>query len=156
MRAVLAGLSIALLVASGIAEAGSAAAPIAPARDWQQLSPSQRDILSPLGGDWNQLDAERRSKWLELAARYPSMTPDEQSRMRARMSYWASLSQRERIEARERYKRLQAMPPDQREALRKQWEAYESLSAEERKRLSTSTRPAAKTPGAPAAAPVRK
>jgi hypothetical protein len=72
------------------------------------------------------------------------------------MAYWGSLSPKERIEARERYRRLQTMPPEQRETLRRQWEAYESLSPEERKRLQEAGRSGSKTPGAPAAAPVRK
>ena len=62
-----------------------------------------------------EVDDDRRRKWLDLAQRFPSMTPDEQARMRARMSYWSSLTPEERVEARERYKRLQAMPADQRE-----------------------------------------
>jgi hypothetical protein len=124
--------------------------------DWQQLSAAQRDVLAPLGGDWNHLDDDRRRKWLELAQRFPSMTPHEQARMRARMSYWSSLTPEERVEARERYKRLQAMPPDQREALARKWEAYESLSREERKRFNDSQRPAEKAPGAAAATPLRK
>ncbi len=147
---------VALFTAFLLASAGAAAQQAAPSPLWQQLSAAQRDVLAPLGGDWNNLDDERRRKWLNLAARYPSMTPDEQARMRARMSYWASLSPKERVEARERYKRLQAMPPDQREALAKQWEAYEALSPEERKRLGTAQRPGNRTPGAAAAAPVRK
>jgi hypothetical protein len=126
------------------------------APDWQQLDPTQRAILAPLGHEWSNLGPERRTKWLELAARYPSMTQDEQARVRARMSYWASLSPEERMEARDRYKRLQSMPSDQRETLRKQWEAYESLSPEERRRLSTPRQPSDKPPGAASAAPVRK
>ena len=120
------------------------------------LSAAQRDVLAPLGGDWNHLDDDRRRKWLDLAQRFPSMTPDEQARMRARMSYWSSLTPEERVEARERYKRLQAMPADQRETLRRQWEAYEGLSPEERSRLGAAQRPGSKAPGAAAAAPVRK
>lgn len=123
---------------------------------WYQLKPAEQAILSPLAEDWDSFEPERRRKWLDLAARYPSMTVQEQSRMRARMAYWGSLSPKERIEARERYRRLQTMPPDQRETLRRQWEAYESLSPEERKRLQEAGRSGSKTPGAPAASPVRK
>jgi hypothetical protein len=150
MRRILAGLS--LLTCMTL----SAAAVAGDLPDWQQLSPVQRDVLAPLGGDWNHLDDERRRKWLELAERFPSMTPAEQARMRARMSYWSSLTPEERVEARERYKRLQSMPPEKREALARQWEAYEGLSREERKSLNAGQRPVGKMPGAATAAPVRK
>ncbi|WP_374337278.1 DUF3106 domain-containing protein [Methyloversatilis sp.] len=128
----------------------------APVPRWRDLGHAEQAILAPLASDWDSFDADRRRRWVDLAARYPSMTVDEQTRMRARMAYWGSLTPQERLEARERYKRLQNMPADQRETLRRQWETYESLSPEERKRLAESRSAGTKSPGSAAATPVRK
>ena len=39
------------------------------APDWVQLSPAQKNILAPLEEDWDNLEPERRQRWLGLAAR---------------------------------------------------------------------------------------
>ena len=43
---------------------------------WNELTPAQREALAPLSKDWETLDAERKRKWIEVAAKYPNLSPD--------------------------------------------------------------------------------
>lgn len=117
------------------------AAPLVGGPAWADLTPSQQQILGQLSGTWNTLEKQRREKWIGIARRYPSMTPEEQQRVQSRMRDWVALTPEQRRAARERYKDLQKIPPDQREALKQKWEAFESLSPEERKRPAPAARP---------------
>lgn len=103
--------------------------------DWKQLSAQQREILSPLAGEWDAMESFRRKKWLGIAERYASMSPEEQERVQRRMRDWAKLAPEERKQAREKYKTLQKVSPEQRESLRQNWEDYKALPEEEKKRL---------------------
>jgi hypothetical protein len=62
-----------------------AAAPAA-AQQWSQLTPAQQRILAPLKDDWPNIEAPRRQKWLDIARRYPTMPPQKQERLQARMA----------------------------------------------------------------------
>lgn len=81
------------------------------------------------------MEPYRQKKWLGIAERYGSMTPDEQSRVQRRMQDWAKLSPEERRQAREKYKSLKKVDPEQRESLRQNWEDYKALPEDEKKRL---------------------
>ena len=70
------GLLGLLLVLLALLGAGRPAA--AEATAWEALTPAQRQALAPLQRDWPSLDASRQSKWLEVAARFPRMSADEQ------------------------------------------------------------------------------
>ncbi|MDH5539715.1 MAG: DUF3106 domain-containing protein [Rhizobacter sp.] len=100
---------------------------------WQDLQPAQRQILRPLERDWATTDATRKQKWLDIAARFPTMPTAEQARIQARMAEWARLSPEQRGQARQNYQAAKQMPAQDRQA---QWEAYQSLSAEEKRRLA--------------------
>lgn len=100
---------------------------------WASLTPVQRDILSPLQDDWSAIDAGRKQKWLELAARYPTLSGPEQSRIRERMAEWARLTPSQRGEARANFQQATRTPAADRQA---QWQAYQALPAEERSRLA--------------------
>lgn len=128
---------------------------------WSSLTPAQRDILGPLQDDWSGIDAGRKQKWLELAARYPTLSRTEQSRIRDRMAEWARLSPSQRGEARANFQQANRTPAADRQA---QWEAYQALPAEEKSRLAgranevnrsatsagTRREPGAASPSAPA------
>ena len=45
---------------------------------WNELSEPDRRVLAPLAPDWNNLDAQRKQKWIGLARRYPTLREDEQ------------------------------------------------------------------------------
>ena len=116
---------------------------IAFAQEWSQLTADQQRILAPLRDDWVNIEPARREKWVQIAKRYPSMTPAQQARLEARMRQWAAMSPEERAQVRERYRKLQDMPPEKREEIRRKWREYESLTDEEKDTLRQA-HPAAK------------
>lgn len=100
---------------------------------WNELGPAQQKVLEPLRGHWSELDAARKDKWIDLARRYPSLSAEEQQRVRSRMAEWSSLSSSQRGQARLHYQEARQVPPEERQA---RWEAYRSLSEEERRALA--------------------
>jgi hypothetical protein len=118
-------------------------APAADARPWASLTPAQRNALRPLEGEWGKIDGPRRAKWLEIADRFPSMAPAEQSRIQNRMEDWARMTPRERGQARLNFREAQQVPAQERKA---KWEAYNALPPEERKQLAAQAAPPARKP----------
>jgi hypothetical protein len=100
---------------------------------WEALTPEQRQALGPLQRDWPSLDASRRSKWLEVATRFPRMSADEQRRLQERMTQWTRLTPAERERARLQFQETRQLPADEKRA---RWEAYQALSEEERQALA--------------------
>lgn len=107
---------------------------------WQDLSPSQRSSLKPLERDWAAIDGPRKQKWLEIAARYPSLPPAEQQRISARMNEWVKLSPAERGQARLNFQASRQLTPEERQA---RWQAYQALTPEQRGKLAERATPAA-------------
>lgn len=106
-----------------------------PARPyWIELTVPQREALNPLADDWERLDLQTKKKWVEIAGRYPKMTPDEQARTQQRMREWAMLTPEQRRVARDSFARVRSMNPEQRaDMLRK----YRELPPERRQALTT-------------------
>lgn len=126
------GISLWLVAQSGMA----AIVPPLPQPTWKELSPEQQRILAPLAGEWDKMEGFRRKKWMGIAQRYQSMTPDEQSRMQRRMTSWAKLTPEERKRARAKYLKLQDGSPEKKEDLKKKWEQYKELPEAEKARLA--------------------
>ena len=101
---------------------------------WSELTPAQQKILAPLQQDWDQLDATRRKKWVEVAGRYPRMKPEEQQRLQQRMTEWTRLTSVERKAARDRYQSLQKLPPKKRQEVTSEWERYQKSLAQQQRR----------------------
>lgn len=133
---------------------------------WQTLNPSQQHLLAALEGEWSEMDPSRKGKWLELAARYPSLPADEQLRVQERISSWAKLSPAERQQARLGFRAARELKADERQA---KWEAYQALPTERRQELADKAaqklsqptsgskpgaRPATKAPAPPTAQPL--
>ncbi len=118
-----------------------AAGPVGDA-DWAKLTPTQKQVLAPLQRDWASIDGPRRAKWLEVAARFPSMPADERERVQARMADWSNLTPAERSRARLQFQETRQVPADERQA---KWQAYQALSPEERRSLAQSAKPAVPT-----------
>jgi Protein of unknown function (DUF3106) len=116
---------------------------------WSALKPAQRQALKPLERDWAGIDAPRKSKWLEIAERYPTMAPQDQERMQARMSEWARMTPQERSQTRLQFQGAKQVPQRDRQA---SWEAYQALPEEQRRELANRARPVAAAPAVPAAA----
>ena len=107
-------------------------------QQWAHLSPAQQAVLKPLASDWDSLDAARKSKWLEIAARFHTLTPEQQSRLRERMIDWTRMSPTERQQARVGFQSNPQLRDDklQSERLQSKWEAYQALTPEERQALA--------------------
>ena len=69
---------------------------------WGELNGEQRQILAPLESDWDQMEPQRKKKWVGIAKRYPKMKNDQQQRVQQQMQAWAKLTTAERRAARER------------------------------------------------------
>ncbi len=89
VMAVAAALSMGTVNAQGLANT-----------QWNELTPAQRQVLQPLQPRWSEIDALRKQKWIDIAARYPKMTPEQQSRTSSRMVEWAAMTPAERNAAR--------------------------------------------------------
>ncbi len=106
---------------------------------WNTLKPAQREALKPLERDWASFDSLGKRKWLEIAARYPAMPPEEKARLQARMTEWARLTPQERGQVRLHYQEAKQVPPQDRQA---SWEAYQALPPEQRRELANRATPA--------------
>jgi len=110
---------------------------------WSHLTPEQRSSLAPLERDWPGIDADRKRKWLEVAARFPKMPPDERARVQARMTDWARMTPQDRGRARLGFQQAQGVAPEDRQA---KWDAYQALPAEQRRQLAAKSPPAPQPP----------
>ena len=72
------------------------------------------------------MPAQQRNKLLKIAASYPKMKPQEQERIKHRLTEWAKLSKQERDLARDRYKKIKQMPPEKHKEVKKKWAEYEA------------------------------
>ena len=109
-----------------------------PQATWSQLTPPQKTVLAPLVNDWDGMENVRRKKWLAIAERYPSMKPEEQSRLQERMREWARMTPEQRTKVRDTYKDFNQLPPEQKQTVKQKWEAYSNLSEEEKQRARES------------------
>jgi hypothetical protein len=111
---------------------------------WLALTKAQREALGPLEEDWPGIDASRKQKWLEIAARFPTMSVGERQRLHDRMAEWARLTPSQRGEARANFQQAARVLPQDRGV---QWEAYKALPEAERTRLASqaTSRPAPAT-----------
>lgn len=159
----IAGLTIAALLAIphlSNAQTSNAQAPSAPRASvkpptaeqgvrWADLKPPQQVVLQPLQSDWASIDSPRKEKWLELAARFPKMSPTEQSRVQARMVEWTKLTPQERGQARVNFQEAKQLPAQDRQS---RWDAYQKLPDEQKRELAARAVPAAPRASAEASA----
>ena len=100
---------------------------------WSSLTAQQRQALSPLERDWPSLEASRKTKWLEVAVRFPAMPQADQQRVQERMAEWARMTPAERGRARLSFQESKQFSPEQKQA---RWEAYQALPDDERRALA--------------------
>ena len=98
--------------ASAVAAPVAKAAPVGPL--WHELTPQQRQILTPVASEWNGFSGPKKQRLLNVAKRYPDMSPAEQLKIQARLPHWTELPQTTRDEARNNMKKLLQLPPDER------------------------------------------
>ena len=126
--------------AVGAAVAPGAAAPAAPGAKqaltkplWKDLTLAQQVALEPLQSEWDTMVALRKKKWLDIANRYSSMKPDEQTRVHERMAEWVKMTPEQRTQVRRNFSRAQKIEPGQKSV---QWEEYQQLPDEQKKELA--------------------
>lgn len=102
---------------------------------WKELNPQQKLLLAELATQWDQQTDRLRIGLIKVADKYPKMKPDEQERVRRRISRWASLTPQQREAARERFKHVKKQPPEKQKEVKKNWEKYK---AEQKAGTSTS------------------
>ncbi|MBS1178836.1 MAG: hypothetical protein H6R06_3248 [Proteobacteria bacterium] len=117
---------------------------------WTALTPAQQSALAPLRKDWQTIDAPRKQKWLEIAARLPSLQPEERKRIQDRMTEWARMTPDERGRARLQFQEARQISPQERQA---RWDAYLALPADERRALANSAKSVPKAGSASARTP---
>ncbi|MDR0362223.1 MAG: DUF3106 domain-containing protein [Planctomycetota bacterium] len=65
--------------------AGPATAASAPQALWSELTVPQKIILTPLADEWDSLEPFLREEWLGIAARFSSLSPQEQRHLQGQM-----------------------------------------------------------------------
>ena len=100
---------------------------------WSSLKAAERKSLAPLERDWVYLSAQQRRLWVELAQRLPTMNPDRQQRIQARMGEWAGMTPAERGQARLRFVQSQRTDTEDPE---KRWDDYKALPSEQKKQFA--------------------
>jgi hypothetical protein len=100
------------MAASAVAAPVAKAAPVGPL--WHELTAQQRQILTPVASEWNGFSGPKKQRLLNVAKRYPDMSPAEQLKIQARLPHWTELPQTTRDEARNNMKKLLQLPPDER------------------------------------------
>ncbi len=110
---------------------------------WSALTPAQRDALSPLASVWNRLDANRKRKWLRIAAQYQNLSPEGKARMHARMPQLIRLTREQRITARKNLERAYSLPAERRQALTR---GFQHLSDARKRQLAEWSRKRRKMP----------
>lgn len=143
-------LLLSLLAAGASAPAARADAPPEMIRvsalagpTWSALTPAQREALSPLASIWNRLDANRKRKWLRIAARYQKLSPAGKARMHARMPQLVGLTREQRITARKNLERAYSLSAERRRALTR---SFQHLSDARKRQLAEWSRKRRKMP----------
>lgn len=129
ISATMAAASLSGLVGSAYAQ------PVGSANEvpWAALTVQQQTALEPLKRQWSTIDGARQRKWLDVSARFTSLSRDEQERVQLRMSEWARMTPDQRSRARLNYQELRQVAPGERQT---RWEAYRSLPEERRSELA--------------------
>lgn len=120
---------------------------------WKDLSGSQREALAPLAKDWDTFDRTRKLKWLDVANKYPQLSPEGQKRLHERMVEFVKLTPEQRRTARTNFQRAYELPMEQRQSLVQQ---YQELPLEKKQALADKAGKKAEPPRRRAAKPDAK
>ena len=108
---------------------------------WVDLTHAQRDALAPLAVEWDQINAARKKKWLEIGNKVALMTPDEKQRVQDRIRDWVKLTPEQRRVARSNYAQAKKLGPNEKFS---QWQRYQQLTEEQKKELAAAGAPVKK------------
>jgi Protein of unknown function (DUF3106) len=99
---------------------------------WADLTPGQRNALSPLASNWPTITVAQKRKWLALSENFSALPETDQRVMHRRMAEWVALSPQQRAQARLNFAQARDVPAEQRMA---HWEAYQALTPEQKQKL---------------------
>ncbi len=119
--------------AKGNTSQAKAATPAVAKPTWKELTPAQRDALSPLANEWDSFERNRKLKWLDVANKYPQLSPESQKRLHERMVEFVKLTPEQRRTARSNFQRAYELPMEQRQSLVQQ---YQELPPEKKQALA--------------------
>jgi hypothetical protein len=119
---------------------------------WKELTPAQREALAPLAAEWDTYDLDRKLKWLEVAKKFPQLSPEGRQRVHERMVQFSKLSPEEKRTARLNFQRAYELPLEQRQSLIQQ---YQELPPERKQALAEKARKKPE-PSRAAKAPAKK
>ena len=144
-----------LLATSGWAETSSPSLVATPPQPiWSELTVQQKIILAPLSSDWDSLPFFRQKKWLGIATRFPTMTPEEQRRIQGQMQAWGKLTPEQRQLARENFKTANQLPAEKKQELKLKWQEYSNLPDDIKEKLKRQAeRDSISKPGQPPGQP---
>jgi hypothetical protein len=100
---------------------------------WAELTPVQREVLAPLAAQWPQFDSNHKVKWLAISNKYPTMTPEQQGRLKQNIADWAKLTPEQHRLARESYAKAKKLDADQKN---EQWQQYQQLPEDQKQKLA--------------------
>ena len=104
-----------------LAQQATPAPASSPLPNWEQLTPAQRDMLTaPLRDRWNN-SPEDRSRMLNHAQRWHTMTPDQRGHARRGMQRWDDMNPDQRAQARAVFFAMRSMDKDARRAFMANW-----------------------------------
>jgi hypothetical protein len=118
---------------SGTKAAPSKSSPAVAKPAWKDLTPAQRDALAPLADEWDSFERNRKLKWLDVANKYPQLSPEGQKRLHERMVEFVKLTPEQRRTARSNFQRAYELPMEQRQTLVQQ---YQELPPEKKQALA--------------------
>ncbi len=101
---------------------------------WQDLTPAQKQALSPLSQLWPSMTQPHKRKWLAISQNFSQLSNEEQTVIQGRMREWAALSPQQRSLARLNFADVKQLPQDEK---RTKWEAYQALSPQAKQKLAT-------------------
>jgi len=99
---------------------------------WRQLSSAEQQVLQPLREQWDSIEAQRRQKWRDIAAIYPTLPAEQQARLRSRMTEWARMTPQQRNAARLHFGEVRQVPASERQA---RWQAWQQLPEDQRRSI---------------------
>lgn len=147
ITAALSGLLLAAVLSFPSYALDRATPPIPKAPSWAELTPQQKQVLGELEGQWDQQPDRLRNNLVKVANKYPKMKPEEQERVRRRITHWASLTPEQRQAARARYKQIKKQPPEKQKEVKKKWETYQQQRGQQPNAVSaTPTTPLVPVP----------
>jgi hypothetical protein len=109
--------------------------PQVPPRPWSQLTPDEKDILSPVAHDWDSFPARKQSHMLEMAQRWKGLPPERRAEIRERIDRWQHMTPEERAEARKNQQKFQDLSPAQRAKLHDAFERFRTLPPAQKQAL---------------------